>query len=95
MRELSAQGIEAPEVGFEMTDAAGEVVAEAELAWEAKRIVVLLPIQDSATLRGGRLASLPPRTPLAWLRLSRNDSVANPVEASQNCGPIPAGQQVE
>ena len=46
MRALSAQGFPAPEVGFELTDAAGEVVAEAELAWEAKRIAVLLTSQD-------------------------------------------------
>ena len=66
MRALSAQGIEAPEVGFEMTDAAGEVVAEAELAWEAKRIAVLLPGQDRQPfVKAGWLVFLPDAPELA------------------------------
>ncbi len=39
---LANDGLPPPEVGFELQSADGEVVAEAELAWEAKRIAVLL-----------------------------------------------------
>ena len=46
MRELAGEGTSPPEVGFELADATGPVVAEAELAWEAKRVAVLLPDQD-------------------------------------------------
>ena len=46
MRALAEKGISPPEVGFELTNAAGQVIAEAELAWEAKRIALLLPDQD-------------------------------------------------
>ena len=42
MEALAARGVLPPEVGFELIDAAGEVSAEAELAWEAERGVVLL-----------------------------------------------------
>ncbi|MCZ0945645.1 MAG: DEAD/DEAH box helicase [Gammaproteobacteria bacterium] len=39
---LAEDGLPPPEVGFELQDATGEVVSEAELAWEAERVAVLL-----------------------------------------------------
>ena len=38
---LAKDGLPPPEVGFELQGADGEVVVEAELAWEAKRVAVL------------------------------------------------------
>ncbi|MCY4342748.1 MAG: hypothetical protein OXE83_04145 [Gammaproteobacteria bacterium] len=38
---LAKAGLPPPEVGFELQGPGGEVVAEAELAWEAKRVAVL------------------------------------------------------
>ena len=35
MRELADEGVSPPEVGFELADGSGQVIAEAELAWEA------------------------------------------------------------
>jgi len=46
MKALAAKGMPPPDVGFELTDSAGEVVAEAELAWEAERGAVLLAEQN-------------------------------------------------
>ena len=46
MRELAAHGIPPPEVGFELANSSGQVVAEAELAWEASRVGVLLANRD-------------------------------------------------
>ena len=42
MEALAAKGIPPPEVGFELAGPGGEVVAEAELAWETERGAVLL-----------------------------------------------------
>ena len=42
MEALAAGGIPPPDVGFELAGPEGEVVAEAELAWEAERGAVLL-----------------------------------------------------
>ncbi len=47
MRSLAAEGIPPPEVGFELTDASGQVLAEAELGWEGERVAVLMPGQQS------------------------------------------------
>ena len=47
LRQLAEHGLPAPEPGYELADAAGRVVAEAELAWPGRRIAVLLPDQDS------------------------------------------------
>ena len=38
---LAKDGLPPPEVGFELQGADGEVVAEAELAWEAQQVAVL------------------------------------------------------
>ena len=46
MRELATQGFPPPEVGFELMNPSGHVIAEAELAWEPSRVAVLLPHQD-------------------------------------------------
>jgi DEAD/DEAH box helicase domain-containing protein len=42
MGRLSLRGFEAPTVGYELTDAVGCVVAEAELAWPASRTAVVM-----------------------------------------------------
>ena len=42
MEALAANGIPPPEVGFELAGPGGDVVAEAELAWETERGAVLL-----------------------------------------------------
>ena len=46
MRELAGKRVPPPEVGFELTNSSGQVIAEAELAWEARRVAILLPDQD-------------------------------------------------
>ena len=46
MRVLADEGISPPEVGFELADGSEQVIAEAELAWEAKRVAVMLHDQD-------------------------------------------------
>lgn len=43
---LFADGLTAPIVGYELIDSSGCVVAEAELAWPAKKVVVLLADAD-------------------------------------------------
>ena len=45
-RRLADGGFAAPDVGFELVDDLGRVVAEAELAWPDEQIAVLLPDQD-------------------------------------------------
>lgn len=47
--KLIQLGIPAPSiVGFELTDESGEVIAEAEMAWEAQKIAFLLPEQSES-----------------------------------------------
>ena len=46
MEALAVADIPPPEIGFELVDSAGEVVAEAELAWEAELGAVLLAEQE-------------------------------------------------
>ena len=43
LEELSTRGAPVPEVGFELLDTRGAVLAEAELGWPAYEIAVLLP----------------------------------------------------
>ena len=46
MEAWADRGVPPPDVGFELVDSAGEVIAEAELAWEAERGAVLLAGRD-------------------------------------------------
>ena len=46
MEALAVADIPPPEIGFELVDSAGEVIAEAELAWEAELCAVLLAEQE-------------------------------------------------
>lgn len=47
--KLIQLGIPAPSIaGFELTDESGEVLAEAEMAWEAQKIAFLLPEQSES-----------------------------------------------
>ena len=41
MRQWATAGLPVPEVGFELADDKGEVLAEAELAWPKERVAVL------------------------------------------------------
>ncbi len=41
MQQWAANGLPAPEVGFELADEAGRVLAEAELAWTKHRVALL------------------------------------------------------
>jgi len=41
MRQWAGTGLPAPEVGFELTDGKGQVLADAELAWPTQRVAVL------------------------------------------------------
>ena len=41
MRQWATAHLPAPEVGFELTDGKGQVLAEAELAWPTPRVAVL------------------------------------------------------
>ena len=45
LRELAGRGAPVPEVGFELTNDGGTVVAEAEAAWLGRKVAVLLPDQ--------------------------------------------------
>ena len=47
LAKLRERGTPAPEVGFELTGDRGAVIAEAELAWPAHGIAVLLPDQEA------------------------------------------------
>ena len=47
LAELSGRGTPVPEVGFELTGDRGTVIAEAELAWPAHGVAVLLPDQEA------------------------------------------------
>jgi len=46
LRVLADEQLTPPVVGYEMTDAIGKVVADAELAWPTKQLVVLRADQD-------------------------------------------------
>jgi hypothetical protein len=46
LRQLMAQGIPAPMVGYEWAGTAGAILAEAELAWEGARIAILRADQE-------------------------------------------------
>ena len=47
MDQLIAAGVDAPDVvGYELEDDKGASIGEAELAWEQKKIVYLLPAQE-------------------------------------------------
>lgn len=45
LRELLKAGVPLPEVGFELQDADGAIVAEAELAWPEQRVAGLRDAQ--------------------------------------------------
>ena len=47
LAKLSERGTPVPEVGFELTGDRGAVIAEAELAWPAHGVAVLLPDQET------------------------------------------------
>ena len=41
MKQWAANGLPAPQVGYELADSAGKVLAEAELAWPERKVAVL------------------------------------------------------
>ena len=48
LRELAEAGAPVPEVGFELADDGGTVIAEAEAAWAGAKVALLLPEQEGA-----------------------------------------------
>ena len=46
LRQLARRDLPAPELGHELADDAGKVVAHAELAWPSRRVALLLPDQE-------------------------------------------------
>jgi DEAD/DEAH box helicase domain-containing protein len=46
LKELAMQGALPPDVGLELADDKGRVMAECELAWTASKLVVLRPDQE-------------------------------------------------
>ena len=48
MKPWAANGLPAPQVGYELADSAGKVLAEAELAWPERRMAVLEDGQTDA-----------------------------------------------
>ena len=60
MRNLAEKGVPPPEVGHELTSETGEVVAEAELAWETKRVAILLPGQEALPFETAEWRVFPP-----------------------------------
>ena len=62
MRQWAAAGLPAPEVGFELADGKGQVLAEAELAWPTQRVAVLHgePAEEAAAFEqaGWRVLSI-------------------------------------
>lgn len=59
VRSLAERGVHLPEVGYELISEDRGVVAEAELAWESKRIAVLLPDQDRRAFEAAKWRVLP------------------------------------
>ncbi len=49
--ELARSDLAVPNVGYPLQGGRGEVVAEAELAWEAQRVAVLVPSEEEAAKR--------------------------------------------
>ena len=43
MQQWAALGLPAPEVGYELADRTGRILAEAELAWAERKVAILLP----------------------------------------------------
>ena len=78
MEVLAAEGIPPPEVGFELAGPEGEVVAEAELAWEAERGAVLLapeavqPFEETGWRTFPADATDPAEAILNWWKESRS-----------------------
>jgi hypothetical protein len=70
--KLAAHGFDAPVVGYELTDESGCVVAEAELAWKAQRLVVLMST-----------AHLGPFEAVGWtVALASDESLEQLIEAA-------------
>ena len=47
LRGLISEDIRAPEVGYELQNGDGEIIADGELAWVAEKLVVLVTGQES------------------------------------------------
>jgi DEAD/DEAH box helicase domain-containing protein len=64
LRMLAKDHFDVPEVGYEHVDQRGQVVAEAELAWPAKKLVVVLEAQQEydAVWAGAGWTSVPARS---------------------------------
>ncbi|MDE0177891.1 MAG: DEAD/DEAH box helicase [Bryobacterales bacterium] len=76
--ELAGQGISPPEVGFELANSTGQVIAEAELAWEARLVAVLLGDQDRISFDEAGWHTVEARDPELALRLRELLTKAEP-----------------
>ena len=74
--QMAQMGMPVPEVGFELADSAGRVVAEAELAWPDVRLAVLLGEESAAPFEAAGWQALPAGLPDLVAKLAR--SFANP-----------------
>ena len=81
LRQLAQRALPAPELGHELADAAGKVVAHAELAWPSQRIAVLLPNQEHHRMHyeesGWRVLAVEPEGGLSGALL---DTLAEVIE---------------
>ena len=60
MKQWAASGLPVPQVGYELADSTGSVLAEAELAWPKQRLAVLHEQADAGSAfeaAGGRVCS--------------------------------------
>ena len=60
---LATKGVPVPEVGFELADATGRVIAEAELAWPDARLAVFLAEESAAPFEQAGWRAFPANAP--------------------------------
>ena len=60
---LATKGVPVPEVGFELADATGRVIAEAELAWPDARLAVFLAEESAAPFEQAGWQAFPANAP--------------------------------
>ncbi len=46
LTDLAQEGWPEPEVGFELSDDTGEIIGEAEVAWESHRLAIVMEIRS-------------------------------------------------
>ena len=88
LRQLAQRALPAPELGHELADDAGKVVAHAELAWPSQRIAVLLPNQEHHRMHyeesGWRVLAVEPEGGLSGALLDALAEALDSFPGSQN-----------